>query len=179
MNCTVYYRDEHVLIRSMKEADIQIISAGFAAQGWEKPVEVLEDYYHAQQNVKNTFVFIAEWDGQVAGYTVLYPEAHSGPYAGKGIPYISDFNVFIACQRRGIGWKIMDAAERKAFEMASSVCLGVGLHYGYGSAQRMYAKRGYIPDGSGVWYMNQRHEQYAPCVNDDDLILYMEKVRPE
>lgn len=31
------------------------------------------------------------------------------------------------------------------------VCIGVGLHAGYGSAQRMYVKRGYIPDGTGVW----------------------------
>lgn len=37
-------------------------------------------------------------------------------------------------------------------EYSSTICLGVGLHYGYGAAQRMYVKRGYIPDGSGVWF---------------------------
>ncbi len=56
------------------------------------------------------------------------------------------------------------------------VCLGVGLHSGYGGAQRLYAKRGYLPDGSGVWYRDAVCEPYAICRNDDDLILYLSKV---
>ena len=36
-------------------------------------------------------------------------------------------------------------------------------------------KRGYNFDGSGVWYQNKQLEQYAPCVNDDDLLLFMSK----
>lgn len=41
--------------------------------------------------------------------------------------------------------------------------------------RRMYIKRGYVPDGSEVWSNGERLEQYAPCVNDDDLILYLKK----
>jgi hypothetical protein len=52
---------------------------------------------------------------------------------------------------------------------ALSICLGVGLHNGYGQAQRMYVKRGYIPDGSGVWFNDVNLEQYADCKNDDKL----------
>lgn len=59
--------------------------------------------------------------------------------------------------------------------MGESVSLVVGLHYGYGSAQRMYIKRGYIPDGSGVWYQGEQLEQYSSCHNDDDLVLYLLK----
>lgn len=40
----------------------------------------------------------------------------------------------------------------QAAETSDTVCLGVGLHSGYGAAQRMYVLRGYVPDGSGVWY---------------------------
>lgn len=32
---------------------------------------------------------------------------------------------------------------------------------------------GYIPDGNGVWYQEKTLEQYAPCCNDDDLVLFM------
>ena len=53
--------------------------------------------------------------------------------------------------------------------------LAVGVHSGYGAAQRIYVKRGYIPDGTGVWYQGKQLEQYAPCVNDDDLLLFMAK----
>ena len=55
------------------------------------------------------------------------------------------------------------------------VSLGVGLHYGYGSAQRMYVKRGYIPDGTGVWWKGEVLEQYAPCENDDELNIFFTK----
>ena len=39
----------------------------------------------------------------------------------------------------------------------------------------LYVKRGYIPDGNGVWYQEKTLEQYAPCCNDDDLVLFMSK----
>jgi hypothetical protein len=39
----------------------------------------------------------------------------------------------------------------------------------------MYVKRGYIPDGTGVWYNGKISEAYSNCVNDDDLVLYLSK----
>lgn len=69
----------------------------------------------------------------------------------------------------------MDTAEQIAEEYSDIVYLGVGMHSGYGSAQRMYVKRGYIPDGSGVWYGDKVCGHYADCRNDDDLVLYMSK----
>lgn len=44
----------------------------------------------------------------------------------------------------------MDAVEALAAVTSDTVCLGVGLHSGYGAAQRMYVLRGYVPDGSVV-----------------------------
>lgn len=63
-----------------------------------------------------------------------------------------------------------------AAQYADTVCLGVGLSREYGTAQRMYAKRGYIPDGSGVWYQDKQCVQYETvCTVDDDLVLSMAK----
>ena len=57
-----------------------------------------------------------------------------------------------------------------------SVALAVGLHNGYGNAQRMYVKRGYIPDGSGAWYRGKPCAQYETDIaNDDDLVLFLSK----
>lgn len=70
----------------------------------------------------------------------------------------------------------MDAAESIAAKYPDTVCLGVGLHSGYGAAQRMYVKRGYIPDGTGVWYGGRVCPQYEDCCNDDDLVLYFSKI---
>jgi len=70
----------------------------------------------------------------------------------------------------------MDAAEKTAVACADTVYLGVGLDNGCGSARRMYAKRGNIPDGSGVWYPDK---PCTPCdmicTNDGDLVLYLSK----
>ena len=71
--------------------------------------------------------------------------------------------------------ELLDVVEREAAKVADIVYLAVGVHSGYGAAQRKYVKRGYIPDGSGVWYQGKQLEQYAPCCNDDDLLLFMSK----
>lgn len=65
--------------------------------------------------------------------------------------------------------------ENQVKKYSNEISLGVGLHYGYGSAQRLYVKRGYIPDESGVWYNDKILEQYFDCKNDDDLNLYLSK----
>jgi hypothetical protein len=40
----------------------------------------------------------------------------------------------------------------------------------------MYVKRGYIPDGTGVWYRNKPCAQYeTEIANDDDLVLFLSK----
>jgi len=69
----------------------------------------------------------------------------------------------------------MDVAEEIASKYSDTICLGVGLHNGYGSAQRMYIKQGYLPDDTGVWYQDKVCAPYADCKNDDDLVLYLSK----
>ena len=86
-----------------------------------------------------------------------------------------DFNVLEKFRRNGVGTVLLDVAEKIAAEYSDTVYLGVGLHSGYGSAQRLYVKRGYVPDGSGVWYGDKVCNPYSACVNDDDLVLYLSK----
>lgn len=171
----IYFSSENLVIRSMNELDIQTIVDEFKNQGWNRDKESLVKYYK-QQEGKERYVLIAELDGSVAGYLTLIQETLEGPFANKGIPEVVDFNVFIKYQRIGIGNKLMDTVENLARKHSDKISLAVGLHYGYGTAQRMYVKRGYIPDGSGVWYQNKQLEQYYPCINDDDLVLYMIKL---
>lgn len=170
----IYYKEDNLLIRTMMKRDIEKLVNGFSEQKWNKPYELFHDYYN-QQECNEKSIIIAEENGNVAGYVTLLPYTKVGPFAYKNIPEIVDFNVLIKYQRRGIGNKIMDVAEKLAKEKSDYVSLAVGLHYGYGSAQRMYVKRGYIPDGTGVWYNGKQLEQYVECVNDDELILYFSK----
>jgi GNAT superfamily N-acetyltransferase len=170
----LYYNDGDVIIRDMAREDAEIIYSENLSHGWHSDIQVYKGYYDKQES-NALLVFVAEYQGTFAGYTTLRPQAGAGPFAGKGIPEVSDFNVFIKYRRKGIGSKILDIAESMAGKQGDTICLGVGLHAGYGSAQRMYVKRGYIPDGSGVWYRDKSLEPYADCSNDDDLVLYLSK----
>ena len=170
----IYYQDENVLIRNMEPTDGQVFTDGEIAQGWHASVEKYEMRIRDQAEGK-CVALTAEYQGQPAGYVNVYYPALEGPFAGQNLPVIVDFGVLQKYQRRGIGSKLMDVAEQIAAGYADTVCLGVGLHNGYGSAQRMYVKRGYIPDGSGVWYNGKPCTPYDTIYNDDDLVLYMYK----
>lgn len=170
----IYYQDMDLFIRDLELEDARAITAGEIEQGWDASLDKyrmrLED-----RKAGKAIALCALWHGEPAGYINVYPDCQWGPFGGKGWPEIVDFGVLEKFRGRGIGSRLMDAAEKIAASFADTVYLGVGLHSGYGSAQRMYAKRGYIPDGSGVWYANRPCTPYAPCCNDDDLVLYLSK----
>lgn len=170
----IYYDTDDILIRNMEQKDIQIITDEEIAQGWQATTEKYEMRFQHQAKGKS-IALVAEYKGSIAGYINVYPNSEWGAFANKGYPEIVDFGVLEKYRRRGIGNKLMDIAEKIASEYSNIVYLGVGLHHGYGSAQRMYVKRGYIPDGTGVWYGEKVCGQYADCCNDDDLVLYMSK----
>lgn len=170
-----YYRDGDILIRSMAQPDAKILADGERAQGWNASPEKYEMRMR-DEAAGRSVALVAEYQGSVAGYVNVYFDSQWGAFAGSGWPEIVDFGVLQKYQRRGIGSKLMDVAEGIAGEHADTVYLGVGLHNGYGSAQRMYVKRGYIPDGSGVWYRDKPCTPYDTIyTNDDDLVLYLSK----
>lgn len=170
----VYYQDDEIVVRNLQESDVQIIVDEENAQGWNANSEKYEMRLQHQREGE-TIALVAEYHGNIAGYINVYLNAQTGPFVKEGYPEIVDFGVLIKYRKHGIGSKLMDVAEHIAAQYSDIVCLGVGMHYGYGSAQRMYVKRGYIPDGSGVWYGEAVCEQYADCCNDDDLVLYLSK----
>lgn len=171
---TVYYSDEKLLIRNMKPEDSRIFYDTYLSYDWHPDITTYENYYKEQEEGKRK-VFIAEYDREVCGLCTLVLNPTEGPWVGMGYPEIVDLGVFFHIHNKGIGNKLLDVAEQEAAKLADTVFLAVGVHSGYGAAQRIYVKRGYLPDGSGVWYQGKQLEQYAPCVNDDDLLLFMSK----
>ena len=164
MNCT---------IRNMIKSDIESLSHGFMTQGWPGREEILARYFLEQESGERE-VLVTEIDGAVASYVTILPSAKHGPFA-EVYSELSDFNVFEPFQNQGIGNLLLEEAEKRVKLISDKVTLGVGLHSGYGPAQRLYMKRGYIPDGTGVWYQNQPLEMNATIQNNDDLVLYLSK----
>ena len=131
----VYYTDSNILIRDMRQSDAQIITDEEIAQGWNADVGKYESRLQHQSEGK-AISLVAEYHGNIAGYINIYPDSEWGVFAGQGYPEIVDFGVLEKYRRNGIGSKLMDVAEQIASKYADIVYLGVGMHTGYGSAQR-------------------------------------------
>lgn len=170
----VYSKKGEILIRDMEPGDARIITDEEIAQGWDQAIEKYEMRLKDQAEGRS-IALIAEFEGHVAGYINVYPDSKWGAFANMGYAEIVDFGVLEKYRKKGIGAALMDAAEAVAARYSNIVYLGVGLHAGYGSAQRMYVRRGYIPDGTGAWYGDEVCPPYAACRNDDSLTLYLSK----
>ncbi len=161
-------------IRLLTEPDIQPIAAAFAELGWNKSAAQYERYLAEQESGLRT-VFVAFVDEAFAGYVTVLWQSGYPPFREANIPEIADFNVLPHLRRQGIGGRLMDAAEAKVAEQFPVVGIGVGLFVDYGAAQRMYVKRGYIPDGRGIFTQGHFVQYGDSIVIDDDPALYFTK----
>lgn len=161
-------------IHLLKAEDIPAIAAAFAALGWDKPAAQYEGYLAEQQRGER--VALVAWRGdEFVGYVTIVWASGYAPFRDAGIPEIADFNVLPHARRQSIGARLMDEAERRIAERSPVAGIGVGLFADYGAAQRLYVKRGYIPDGRGITSHDRRVGWGDTVVVDDDLALYLTK----
>ncbi len=78
-------------------------------------------------------------------------------------------------RRLGVATNLLDYLERIAARRSPTVGLGVGLYADYGAAQRIYVRRGYLPDGRGVMYANQPVSAGRTVALDDNTTLMFTK----
>ena len=93
---------------------------------------------------------VAFVEGDFAGYVTIDWDADHLHFRKSDIPEIQDLNVLPRFRRAGIGTRLMNHAELAASERSSVVGIGAGMSPDYGVAQRLYARRGYVPDGRGL-----------------------------
>lgn len=162
-----------VVIRLLQPSDIPEISRAFQQIGWDKPANQYERYLD-EQNRKLRDVYVAFKDEMFAGYLTICWTSTYPPFREAKIPEIVDFNVLPRFQRQGIGSALMDKAESEIAQVSSIAGIGVGLSPDYGSAQRLYVRRGYIPDGRGMYkgHYIQHGEQVTV---DDNLAIFFTK----
>lgn len=120
-------------------------------------------------------VLIAFHNGRFAGYLTVMWSSDYQPFRAEGIPEIQDFNVLPHVRRMGIGTQLMGKAEEVIALRASAAGIGVGMTGDYGAAQRLYASRGYMPDGRGLVWRNEAVRYGQQITVDDDLVLHLVK----
>lgn len=106
-----------------------------------------------EQEKGNRDLLIAFAHDRPAGYVQLVWQSLYLPFRRFDIPEIQDLNVVPDCRCQGLGASLIDACEALARNAGKrEIGISVGLYPRYGAAQRLYVKKGYVPDGAGVAY---------------------------
>ena len=162
-------------IRPLESGDIQPIAVAFAAIGWNKPASQYAGYLAEQQRGERV-VLLALVRDAFAGYLTIVWQSGYAPFAEAGIPEIVDFNMLPQYRRRGIGSRLMDAAEARIAERSAVAGIGVGMYPDYGPAQRLYVLRGYVPDARGLSSHGRPVTHGERVTVDDGLVLCFTKL---
>jgi GNAT superfamily N-acetyltransferase len=119
---------------------------------------------------------IATRGPDVIGYAAIVWESDYAGFRSRGIPLVHQIAVAGPFRQQGAATLLMDAAEQLA-RSRGVVTLGitVGLFDEYGPAQRLYGRRGYIPDGRGACRGQEPLRKGMQVTVDDDLIIWLTK----
>jgi GNAT superfamily N-acetyltransferase len=137
-----------LIIRHMESGDPSRLATAFAHMG-----KNLAQYIHYwQENLDHRRVtLIAETSGRIAGYANIIWEPEYQSFRDQGIPEINDVNVIVPLRDKGIGTRMIRAAEN-CVKKAGKTIIGIGYYTGPGHevARRLYPKLGYVYDNTGT-----------------------------
>jgi GNAT superfamily N-acetyltransferase len=164
----------YILIREMTEQDCSELPRAFSAQGWSKPPEQFERYL-AESASGERQTFVAAHEGEFAGYATVVWRSKYPPFVERSIPELVDLNVLIKFRNRGIASRLIEAAEAKISSRSKVSGIRVGLTSDYAAAHQLYIRRGYRPDGRGIFYADTALNYGDTVSIDDNLTIAMTK----
>lgn len=162
-------------IRQADTSDAAWLQAGFDTHmSWAKPSGYFESVCRLQDE-HACVLLIATQASTYIGHCKVIWNPYYPHFKTQRIPEIQDLNVRPDYRQQGIATRLLDEAERRISERSDTAGIGFGLYADYGAAQRLYIKRGYIPDGHGIFYADVRVTPGASYPVDDALVLYLTK----
>ena len=163
-------------IRNIIEDDFDDLDHWFGSRSeFKKPrtrwVEYLKDIKRNKR-----LILVTELNKKVVAYCTLNFKSPYSPFKKSGVPEIQDLNVGRPFRRQGIARALITSLEKRVRKMGKRVIgIGVGMEPGYGLAQQLYVKMGYIPDGRGLTYNHKPVAFGKSYPADDNLVLYFTK----
>jgi GNAT superfamily N-acetyltransferase len=120
----------------------------FALPAWRRRHECVEGIRadlstHLEEQPANSFVFVAEDDGQRVGF--IHLQKTQDFFSGRSNCHIADLAVVAACEGRGIGQALLAHAEAWAKEHRCAL-LTLAVFPGNERARRLYEAAGYGAD---------------------------------
>lgn len=154
-------------VRSMCESDAAAFDYEYTLSGEVKSGETFTTLY-ARQRMKKAAVYVAEFEGKLLGYVVVCFEV---TLQGSVIVHIEDLFVLPLFRKCGVGASLLDFAEGEIERRFDKVHASIGIGAAYGAAQRLFIKRGYLPDGQGARYNGRILQEGAQAINTRSLCL--------
>lgn len=135
-----------------------------------------DDGYFEACFEKDCLILIISTEGADIGFGILNFEPKYSLYQKLDIPEIQDLNVIPDARRQGAATALLESFENIVRDQGiERVGISVGLTKDYGAAQRLYIKRGYVPDGYGITYDREGVTAGVSYPADDDLALMLIK----
>ena len=137
-------------------------------------LEEIERHFEGHHDGSSTTVLGYD-DERLVGIVTIRWNSQYPTFKEQGIPLIQNIEIRWEDRGKGYGDRMMAAAEEAISERSDRAGICVGIFDAYGPAQRLYATRGYIPDGRGVCLDHTPLQQGQAVTVDHDLLLWLVK----
>src|SRR5579862_4513084 len=134
----------------------------------------IEDHFQEHENGASTTLLGYE-AGRLVGIVTIRWNSRYSPFRERGIPLIQNIEIRYEDRGRGIGGLMLERTEREIARRSRLAGMCVGIFDSYGPAQRLYIKRGFVPDGRGVCHPVEPLKEGEIVTIDHDLLLWLVK----
>lgn len=117
-------------------------------------------------------IWVARREGKFMGHVTMQGMSLYPPFRQRKIPEIVDLWVEPEARRQSIGKDLLSQVIHDArIGTAIGIGLGVGITHDFGAAHRLYARMGFMPDGSGVWAQGRQVKDGDDITVAHDVIM--------
>lgn len=134
----------------------------------------IEENFQDHANGASTTILGYE-AGRLVGIVTIRWHSRYPPFRDRQIPLIQNIEIRYEDRGRGIGDQMMERAEQEIALRSPLAGICVGIFDAYGPAQRLYVKRGFVPDGRGVCNPQTPLQEGQQITVDHDLLLWLVK----
>jgi len=127
---------------------------------------------HPHGDSTTLLAFLGE---ELVGILTIRWQSQYPPFRERNIPLIHYIEVKWERRGQGIGNALMAEAERFASARVDRLGICVGLFDAYGPAQRLYVKRGFVPDGRGACQGAEPLREGQIVAIDHELLIWLVK----
>jgi GNAT superfamily N-acetyltransferase len=142
------------------------------AFAWDAPT--LDAVFAEHDNGASTTILEYEAERLVGIVTIRWHSRYP-PFRDQQIPLIQNIEIRYHDRGRGLGNALLERAEQEIAQRSPIAGLCVGMFDEYGAAQRLYAKRGFVPDGRGVCRGHTPLRYGEQITVGHDLLLWLVK----